>query len=580
MYLTEVANVSPDKLLEFDIPTDALRKLHRAETADSFFEIVRSLDANERNSLTSHLLREASEEVQNEIRDRFDTEGVSIRGLYDEILELTPEQERIVNYDDEKPLIVQGVAGSGKTTVAVHRLREAAKSSNMLDGNYLLLTYNRTLAKTSERLLRKACVGAIPENAEVMTLHAWLRYLLKRNGVPVNFVWDETSDELVEEAVEEAIEEAPAEDDIFIEKYREESPAFWRREIELIAEDCHGDIQTYLHHDRSSRSNEWQSYAGTNFAMAVYRKYRDKLKDRGLIDFNTMSERCREVIAGDGEIPNYEEIIVDETQDFSSSAANLLTDVANASESHLTFLGDTEQSIYGREFSWDRITVFLDNYEKCLLETNHRTPELVESQARRLIENSDSEVPEVDTSDPAQGRIFLNECDGEDSIYQMLVNRVRLNDALGMERNRIGILCPRKKVARDAVETLKEADIGVDYYKTEGDNGLDFGDHSVKVCTVKSAKGLEFDEVILLRPESVYFPGRKNQADYVGQDYEHRKELHRRQLYVAMSRAKQNVVIIYNGEYLSHFFEDLDQSSVTKHVPGDYEEPLAERDLV
>jgi superfamily I DNA/RNA helicase len=314
--------------------------------------------------------------------------------------------------------------------------------------------------------------------------------------------------------------------------------------------------------------------------MAVYWKYREKLKDRGLIDFNTMSERCREVIAGDGEIPNYEEIIVDETQDFSSSAAKLLTDVADASESHLTFLGDTEQSIYGREFSWDRVTHFLDDHEKIILETNHRTPELVKSQAKRLVEKFDAEVPEVDTSDPAQGRIFLNECDGEESIHQMLVNRVRLNDALGMERNRIGILCPRKKVARDAVETLKEADIGVDYYKTEGDNGLDFGDHSVKVCTVKSAKGLEFDEVILLRPESVYFPGRKSQANYVGQDYEHRKELHRRQLYVAMSRAKQNVVITYNGNYLAHFFEDLDQSSVTKHFPGDYEEPLAELDMV
>ncbi|GEM_PF-6364005 len=567
MYLTDVANVSPDKLLEFDIPTNDLRRLHRAEDEESFFEIVRSLDANERNSLTSHLLREASEQVQREIRKRFDTEGVSIRGLYDEILELTPEQERIVDYEDDSPLIVQGVAGSGKTTVAVHRLREAAKSSNLLDGNYLLLTYNRTLAKTSERLLRKACVGAIPENAEVMTFHAWLRFLLQRNDVPVNFVWDQTSDELVEEAVDEAFDEAPPGDQNLIADLRDESTAFWKREIELIAEDCRGDNQSYFNHSRSSRSKDWHSYAESNLAMAVYRKYRDKLKDRGLIDFNTMSERCREVIAGDGKIPNYEEIVVDETQDFSSSAAKLLTDVADASESHLTFLGDTEQSIYGREFSWDRISHFLDDHEKIFLETNHRTPELVKSQAERISQGQDGPLPSADSE---EDNVILVECDGEDSVEQMLVNRVRIKDALGTERNRIGVLCPRKKVAKKAMDTLKNADIGVDYYK-EGDDGLDFCDHSVKVCSVKSAKGLEFDEVILLRPERAYFPGQKSRSDYIGQDYDHRKQLQRRQLYVAMSRAKENVVIIYNGEFLSPYFDDLDEQGVSKHRPGKYE---------
>ena len=60
---------------------------------------------------------------------------------------LNPEQDRLVQLDSRGHLLIRGVAGSGKTTVALYRAKYL--SENYLDmftaNKILVLTFNRTL---------------------------------------------------------------------------------------------------------------------------------------------------------------------------------------------------------------------------------------------------------------------------------------------------------------------------------------------------------------------------------------------------------------------------------------------------
>ena len=69
---------------------------------------------------------------------------------------LNPEQDKLVRLDSRGHLLIRGVAGSGKTTIALYRAKYL--SENYLDmftaNKILVLTYNRTLVALCANKLR------------------------------------------------------------------------------------------------------------------------------------------------------------------------------------------------------------------------------------------------------------------------------------------------------------------------------------------------------------------------------------------------------------------------------------------
>jgi len=99
----------------------------------------------------------------------------SVTGLPDVRALLTREQYRLIASDRDRPLIIQGRAGSGKTTVALYRLAyltspEAAIDRAPVDPQRVLIVmFNRALQKFVERSLADVELGA----ATIDTFHGW-----------------------------------------------------------------------------------------------------------------------------------------------------------------------------------------------------------------------------------------------------------------------------------------------------------------------------------------------------------------------------------------------------------------------
>lgn len=560
MFLENVLELSADKLLEFGISVSHIQELDRADTGERFIEVVHKLDDHERNSLLNYVRRESPATVVEPLITEFDLPRDTTRGLYDELLELTEEQQSIVEYDDNLPLIVQGVPGSGKTTVAVQRLRNSAEESTDLAGNFLLLCFNRTLAQACEQLLRKSCGGRIPENTNVLTVHAWLKHLLESNGQNVDFVYRGARRNFIDDAAEEAFEQAPQNTEKALDELTKKGPAFWRREFDVIAGRCGSDLDEYLDYDRPERSKSWNEPT-KRIAYEVYDSYRKQLTSKGLADFAILPDLCRDHVLSEGDVPNYEEIIVDEAQDLPSATIDFVIDVASRVQSRLVFLGDAGQSIYRHTFSWSEVASRVEDLRLEVLTRNLRTPGEIGAAAERI--TPDKESVEATYERFNGEKIQIIECAGEKEIKQTLVEQIQSLDETGVERNRIGVLAPSRKKARSAMDELRDNDIEVDFYTTDRGDALDLADRSVKVSTIQSSKGLEFDHVILLRAESMYFPGERDYAESVGVAYEHRRELRRRLLHVALTRCRESVTVICNEGYASHFFDDIDDSALS-----------------
>ncbi|MBI4863480.1 MAG: AAA family ATPase [Candidatus Riflebacteria bacterium] len=105
-----------------------------------------------------------------------------LRGRLTELLlNLDPGQTEIVDLAGPGPVIVRGVAGSGKTAVALHRIRRLLGGASPLSRPRILyLTYNRSLARAATELL--ASMGVPPSELTVQTLHKWCTSLVERTG--------------------------------------------------------------------------------------------------------------------------------------------------------------------------------------------------------------------------------------------------------------------------------------------------------------------------------------------------------------------------------------------------------------
>ncbi|MFO7936251.1 MAG: hypothetical protein R6V06_01420 [Kiritimatiellia bacterium] len=96
-------------------------------------------------------------------------------------LVLTGEQNRVLTLPCDAPIQIKGVAGSGKTTVAVYRARHVAASfGDMLRGAKVqIFSYNKNIVKYIRKFLSSERERSI---IKVSTVHSWAYQYLKRTG--------------------------------------------------------------------------------------------------------------------------------------------------------------------------------------------------------------------------------------------------------------------------------------------------------------------------------------------------------------------------------------------------------------
>lgn len=240
-------------------------------------------------------------------------------------------------------------------------------------------------------------------------------------------------------------------------------------------------------------------------------------------------------------MPSADYIIVDEIQDFTQEE---IQDFIHAAKKCYMFFGDTAQSIY-RQYGKQTLTIEeiakLSGLNVLKLYNNYRLPRPVakitqdyvgvnvEPYKEKVYQNKEKSLPYIIYKSSTEEQI--------DAISAIVSNNTGKS---------IGILLPSNELALNVSEELRKKNVGCQLkYSADATKDaryvdtLDFATLMPKIMTYHSAKGLQFDIVIL----PMYNGASDNES--------------RKALYVAMTRTKHKLYVFYSTPKLAYPLSDV-----------------------
>ncbi|EPM5563836.1 DNA helicase IV [Providencia thailandensis] len=476
----------------------------------------------------------------------------------------------VINGEDN--VLVLAGAGSGKTSVLVARagwllLRKLAKAEQIL-----LLAFGRKAAQEMNERIQERLQQ---EDIEAKTFHALALYIIREgsNKSPAISEFETDSQKRGELLLNEwrtqcSTKKAQAKGwrEWLTEELQWDVPEgeFWKDE--KISKKIVSRLERWLSLMRmhGGSQKEMIEFADEQFRdlfqkrlrlmSPLLKAWKSALKDEGAIDFSGLIHQAVNLLEKGRFISPWKHILVDEFQDISPLRAKLLQALRQQNKQTSLFaVGDDWQAIYrfsGAEL--DLTTSFEHNFGEgalCALDTTYRFNQRIGEIANRFILQNPTQLDK-----PLNSLVKGN----KKSVVLLYENALeRLFDKMsGYVTENETILClARYHYLRP--EILNKAQTRWPKLKIE-------------FMTIHASKGKQADHVIIcgLNSGKDGFPAaaRESIMEQVllpkHEEFEHAEE--RRLLYVAMTRAKQQVWLLYNPDEPSEFVSELKQLGVPR----------------
>ena len=316
--------------------------------------------------------------------------------LQDSLKSLNPQQLEAVNYEDGPCLIVAG-AGTGKTKTLTTKIAKLI-ADGYHPARILAVTFtNKAAQEMRERV--EALVPGSGNRVWIHTFHSFGVRLLRQNaqalGLSRDFAIYDDSDQ--KKVVSLILEQMGIKDP--------------KKEINQIV-----SIISRAKDDMVSPETLMQSAtaSGLDFkirAAEVYRRYEQKLKESGALDFGDLLVKTVVLLRDHEDIRNYYQdffqyILVDEYQD-TNHTQYLITKMLAAKRRKLCVVGDPDQSIYSwRGANIRNILEFEKDFQDVktiTLEQNYRSTKAILEASNRLITKNKKRKEKNLFTDKSQG---------------------------------------------------------------------------------------------------------------------------------------------------------------------------------
>lgn len=487
------------------------------------------------------------------------------------IATIQQEQNAIIRKSPKTNLIVQGVAGSGKTTVAMHRI------------SYILYNYEEEFRPEdfyiigSNRILLNYITGVLPDldvyGVSQMTMEQLFVRLLYEDWNPEihqicpidkknkaacmkgSYKWFHDLEQFCREYEKAVIPQAEIRlekngvllmEETMIRTYLEDHPQMsMQNKINMLNEillsklenELTGKYVSYTQAEKKELQRKYRRHFGKDvWKGSIFDLYREFLKiqeQRGkenafdVYDLAALAYLYKRIKETDG-IREATHVIIDEAQDFGMMAYGALAYCLRGCT--YTIMGDVSQNIhfgYGlndwKELRELILTGMYDSFG--VLKKSYRNTVEISDFATEILRHGNFPVYPVEPIIRHGNPVRVTSCRDENAMIQETVKTIEGWQKEGHET--IAVIC------RDAAEaSIVSSQLGEKLPLADSDlETAEFGS-GVMVLPVEYTKGLEFDAVLLYHPSADNYPA---QDQYV------------KLLYVAATRALHELTVLHQG---------------------------------
>jgi superfamily I DNA/RNA helicase len=493
---------------------------------------------------------------------------------------LKGEQKKVLFLPPTNPIQIKGVAGSGKTTVALYRAKHLLETQANLfkETKIVIFTYNKTLAayikaikpyinggyqKDSDEIKSKTADGL---NVQIINFHSWAYHFA---GIQYNqTVMQWTQIEIIENIISGLTSSTS--------NILDKSAEFFQEEISWMKGKLFKDKSEYLDATRAGRgTSDRVTKIDKEVIWVVYEKYNQELRNGGQVDFDDYAILSLRKIQNDSNfIPPYTHIIIDEAQDLNKAQILTISSLVDPETNSLSIIADAAQRIFKSGFIWSEVGINVRGGRTIEFKKNYRNSVHIARAALSLLEKETdkSEFTEVETAlkggEPPKIAYYS---DSDEQLHHLddqltiLKNTDNLKSTVVLHRSTSGVRQIKAFLDANGFSTeLVKSSLPVNY-----------GSDSIKICTMSSVKGLEFNNVIILDLNDNIIP---HPRGFIEADDEFHISTERRLLYTCMTRARNKLFLFssdkdnpsrYLKEIETDLLNDISPSGSSKRTNDD-----------
>jgi DNA helicase II / ATP-dependent DNA helicase PcrA len=497
---------------------------------------------------------------------------------------ITKDQFEMITTDPDRPVIIQGSAGSGKTTVALHRLAWLLHENNstVKAENTRVIVMNKSLAVYVSATLPSMGI----DDVQTTTFNSWALSIIRKSMRTQPFFKFLTIPSFVEEikfseeilkalnglvekqgkTLDEEIKKEFSSRTAHLENWakskgkpllprlrdfrhdvknsklpeaeKQQKLAFVKKQISN-QEDYLQDLYSLL-----SDTEHLKKYLKRDAKLASNLEYLKRLTEKNRLkknlDYFDMSLVLRLIQVKNGGLPDgdggtilMDHIVIDEAQDFGPVEFAIMMDAVE-NKHQITIVGDVAQKILSaRKFiGWNKVVEYLglDDDAIIQLEVSFRCTVPIMTLAHKV------------AGDPktVEGRA------GSAPEWKKVDNFVDLTEALadwsrGLLRadpyKLVALICRYPKQAMELKEEMEK------YLPGEvrlGHRDQFSFEPGVLVTNIHQVKGLEFDSVALVEPDEENYPAKREES--------------RNMIYVGITRTQEDLLLATIRPYSSVLF--------------------------
>ena len=486
---------------------------------------------------------------------------------------ITKEQFELITTDPERPVIIQGSAGSGKTTVALHRLAWLLheKNSNVKAEKTRVIVMNKSLAVYVSATLPSMGIDGV----QTTTFNSFALSIIRKSvrgqlffkflNIPsfieeIKFseeilralsAWVEKQTITVNEEIKKQFATRPpyqenwtkSKDKPILPRLRDFSyeiktskipDAEKKQKLGFIKKQI-SNLEDYLQdlYDLLSDTDHLKKYLPSDSKLASNLDYLKRLTEKNRLkknlDYFDMSLILRLIQIKNGGLPDghggtvlLDHIVIDEAQDFGPVEFAIMMDSVS-NKRQVTIVGDIAQKIlFARKFiGWEKVVEYLglDDDAIIQLEVSFRCTVPIMTLAHKV------------AGDPkkVEGRT------GPDPIWHQSENYIDLIETLVDWSRGLLRVDPNKLIAlicrypKQAMEIKEEMEAYLPGEVRLGHRDQFSFEPGVLVTNIHQVKGLEFDSVALVEPDEENYPKKREES--------------RNMIYVGITRTQDDLLL-------------------------------------